>query len=876
MLQIYCPVCNGLLKLNENQKEAVCQNCGRVVPVPWGYTEAESGFLFAAEAMERRDYEGAYAAYSDIITAHPDLAEAYFKRAIASYEIEHQKLSDGSYRLVCHQAEKTDFLENEDVKKALTLSGGAQKADYERQAAEIHALQQQVAAYAKAHPPVDVWLEVSGDSLLSLDKAVQIRQLLNVSGFSVFCPALDLLEDQGGEWESALYRAASTAKLMILAAAEPSAFTEEVNFDAQRFLYRKEKAIRAAKGQIPSLFVVFSGIDEYEDIPDSYFDGIDRRIDMSQPSFASELKEAAIEAMSDYQGALREQAGTHESFSYANVLLKARQTLESGRFADAAAQYEEILLKSPTESQAYWGQLLCQYSCRTEQELIQAGKDITLENNYRNALAFASERERQTYQDVAAKGKEMAAVYAEQERERLRKLEEQEEERRRKSVEVGRAEKKKQKDEQKAGLKRKARIRIFAAAVVILAVGGFMGYKAWTKSPAGIRAATYKKASSAFNRNEYEEAYELFHELGDYKDSEANAEVCRLRVLQNEYYKGLDMLDDWQTRPQGIQKILNARGYINEADQRAEEFKEEIRQYYEEGNLYEAWRIAQVFEQESDLYVKIWREVFGRGILVGSQMGTVLALDEYGNVLQGGSGPFFGLEEEKAISVAISDSGLSAGIVRRDGTAHLVGEASGWLDVSGWSNLVSLKLSDDLAAGLGADGSLYVTGQGKVASHVIQVDVDGSYLIAVREDGSLYCTNPNVQIPGEWSDIAYAILVRDGIVAVQTDGTLLQSGCSYPIADTGVAVVYHGSGRVGALTIEGDMSCSEGDSKEDAGHFAAFSKVPNQGVNLYTDSYGDVNAMIYGVDDEDVAMRNSIRDMEGVNMPSPYAEESEE
>ena len=236
MLRIYCPICNGLLRLEDGQKEAVCINCGTRVAVPQGYTEAESSYLFAAEAMQRRDFEGAYQAYTEILAAHPEQAEAHFKRALALYEIEYQEIGEGRRRLVCHQAGKSNFLGNRDVKQALELSSGAQREFYEKQAEEIHELQKQVSAYAKAHPPVDVWLSVAGESLASLNRAVQIRQLLDAMGLSVFCPALDLTEEEGA-WEPALYRAASTASVMVIAASESAAFTDEVNFDAERFLY---------------------------------------------------------------------------------------------------------------------------------------------------------------------------------------------------------------------------------------------------------------------------------------------------------------------------------------------------------------------------------------------------------------------------------------------------------------------------------------------------------------------------------------------------------------------------------------------------------------------------------------------------------------
>ena len=204
MLRIYCPVCNGLLELGDGQREAVCKNCGKVVPVPQGYTELESGYLFAAEAVQRRDFAGAAQAYGDIVKAHPDRADAWFRRALAVYEVEYEKLEDGSYRLICHQAEKGDFLKHADVKKALSLAEGAQKEEYQAEAQRIHRLQEQVIAYAKSHPPVDVWLEVSGDSLASLNRAVQIRQLLESMNLSVFCQALEPELPQGEAQEIAL------------------------------------------------------------------------------------------------------------------------------------------------------------------------------------------------------------------------------------------------------------------------------------------------------------------------------------------------------------------------------------------------------------------------------------------------------------------------------------------------------------------------------------------------------------------------------------------------------------------------------------------------------------------------------------------------
>ena len=901
MLRIDCPVCNGLLELGDGQREAVCKNCGKVVTVPQGYTELESGYLFAAEAVQRRDFAGAAQAYGDIVKAHPDRADAWFRRAMAVYEVEYEKLEDGTYRLICHQAEKGDFLQYADVKKALSLAEDPQKEKYQAEAQRIHRLQEQVIAYAKSHPPVDVWLEVSGDSLVSLNRAVQIRQLLESMNLSVFCQALEPELPQGEAQEIALYRAYSTAKLMVLAASEPSAFTDEVNFNAERFLYRKEKAVRAAKGQIPSLVTAFENLDEYEDIPDSYFDGIDRRLNMALPSFAADLRTAVEDALADYRGALKEQAGTHGSFTYANLLLKARQTLEKRDFKAAAGEYEEILLKNPTESQAYWGLLLCERECPSEEALIESGREITEEGNYRSALAFASEREQQTYRDVAERVREMASVYAEQEKERQRLEAEQEEERRRKEEEVLKAEEQKRQMEEWRKRKRAMRIRAFLIAVPVIAVAGLIAYISYTKSPAGVAAKQYKEATTAFNHSQWQEAYDLYRDLEDYKDSAQMAEQCKAIMKQITYSNAVAALDDMRLRADAVSDIRGTTAYVAEAQGKLEDLEEEGVQYLEEGRLYEAWEtLRNMYSSDErgdkEAFLKAWRQAFNRGYLCGAP-NKLLAVNEDGDLLSYGMDESFGLEEGKVLSVSLSDSGASGGVVRRDGTAYLLGRARDFGGVDGWSNLVSIHVSDQIAAGLTADGGLYVTGRGQVASDVSVFDVCGGDVIAVRSDGSIYCTDASVEIPGDWSDIAYAILVPpaksreelsklpelmwtdeekilaakwrrgetgNGVLAVTSDGRLLESGVESGLGDTGVLAVYRGCGKIATVSIDADYF-----------YFAAIAATDEETVYVKSERGAHLTGEIYGTTDSDIGMRNAMKDMEDVGMPYPYETEEE-
>ena len=116
---------------------------------------------------------------------------------------------------------------------------------------------------------------------------------------------------------------------------------------------------------------------------------------------------------------------------------------------------------------------------------------------------------------------------------------------------------------------------------------------------------------------------------------------------------------------------------------------------------------------------------------------------------------------------------------------------------------------------------------------------------------------------------------------VTEDGTLLQSGSSYGLPDSGVGVVYHGCGRVGVLTLDGDMVCAGIDGDDDggtgvtgsAGYFAAFAASPSHTVNLFTDGYGSLKGQLYGNSAGDVAMRKAMQDFPDVDVPAPYAEE---
>ncbi len=880
MIRIYCPTCNGLVKLADNKKEAYCVNCGRKIRVPAGYSRLESSYLFAAEAMQRRDFAAAKAAYGEIAAANPDQAEAYFKRALADYEIEYQETADGNYRMVCHQAQKSDFLQSADVKRAISLASEEKKEEYLEQAKQVEALQKAVSAYAAGHPPVDVWLEAERGNLFSLDKTIQIRQLMENMSLSVFCPALDLEEDEADCWECALYRAASTAKAMVIVAVGADSFTDEVNFNVLRFLYLKEKAQREAKGRIPSLILAFDQLDEYEDIPDSWFDGLDERLYMGEESFAVSLRETLSGLRDAYGTTLHGQESGREDFSYTNRLLKARQTLESGDIENAKRQYSDILLRNPMESQAFWGLLLCSRGCASEQDLIESGEDITGENNYRNALAFANERQQQTYREVAAKIREMAGVYEAQAEEAKRQAAIQEEERKKKAREVKEEQQKKYKKEMRSRNRGTRTVRTIIIAIVVVAVVGFaasrIGNMIWMHSDAKAyqdAMAYYTAAEEKSNYSYAYTAYESFGELEDYKDSASMA----AQALDLYYHLWTASLQETaQTiskRPSAIISLKECAQYVDEAQDILNELYEEGVALLEEGDYYSAFMTLKSFGRSDENFIKAWRHVFSMGMMAGGGDGKILGITSGGSLTYTEPLTYHSLGTDSVISVAISDSGNSWGCVRSDGTACLAGDVADVADVSAWENLICLKIDGTYVAALTADGLLYSASGGLLASDIIQFDMDGAYVAALRSDGTIFCNNPSVVFPAGWNDYSYVYvtILNDTVYAVTEEGYVCKTSNDLLMEYTDVVVIYHGQGKLGLICSDGTCYFGNGEDMESDGkhygYFASFVSYQGITMRLYTTSDGSVEAMNDDFGEDAGTLKKWIRSMDDIGCP---------
>ncbi len=738
MAKIYCPQCNGQLQLQPGQRIAVCQNCRHEVVVPRGYTELESSFNYAAEARLRRDFNSAVQAYAEILKSHPRSAAAYWGRALSRYGVEYQPIDSNQYRLVCHQATNKTFAEDADVIQALELAEGEERIRYLVETDRITELQKDVARHAAVTAPYDVMIEANAASLEAMDLAEQIRRALNASGLRALCPALEMQNVPRQEWEPMLYHGFSTATVMVYVAVGPEDFSADMVFDAERYLTIKAQAQREAASQVPRLILAFSGLNEYEDIPDSLFDGADERMNMSASDAVSALCDLVGNTGVDYQNVLRKEAAGNNNYEYTNLLSQAKLNLEAGDFDNAMQKYNSILDFNPTESQAYWGLLLAEFGCRNEEELIQKGQPLLENSNYKSALAFANERERQTYQQAATKTDEMAEVYRHRKEEQRRRQQQENEERAAAEHELETARQRKAEQEQRAKQKGKMILAIFAVIVVIVGIGVGLAYRNYAKTT-GVLEERYQEAISLYNQKNYYKAASAFANLEDYRDSVNMHEQAISMGRTQEFY---ELKGKWrragESLSETVKEMKSILNYVPEAQQVLDDWLADGWEEFEQGNYMEAYRILACFGEEIPNLQEWCRELqnaclvsvaaYDRLAIIDKETGKVASVNCYD----------LSFEDGEARSVSLSPDGISAVVVRADGTAYVTGFREDEADVSKWSNMVSAKMSDDIAAGLTVDGVLYSSSKGRLAEDIVSYAVYGKDVLGVRSDGTIY------------------------------------------------------------------------------------------------------------------------------------------
>ena len=292
-----------------------------------------------------------------------------------------------------------------------------------------------------------------------------------------------------------------------------------------------------------------------------------------------------------------------------------------------------------------------------------------------------------------------------------------------------------------------------------------------------ILEAKYAYAKQLYVDENFENAVEIFVELGNYKDSEQYLQRAKL-LMSSSNSHAVDN-DNLQTE----QSKLYSLAY----------------QYYENGQYFQALDCFKALngyknslEMMKNCIISV-REESAHTISAGIRL--VLAIKNDGTIISAGDSNYFDFTQWKDV-VSISNLGSIAVGLKNDGTVVSTGSYS--IDISDWADIVSISAGERYVIGLKSDGTvvgaghdlgdgqLQVSGWSNIVAiatgwrHTVGLDSDGCiHITGYRSSNQLAEINKN---QSEWSDIIAVAAGGGGsvgtghTVGLRADGTVVAVG----------------------------------------------------------------------------------------------------
>lgn len=270
----------------------------------------------------------------------------------------------------------------------------------------------------------------------------------------------------------------------------------------------------------------------------------------------------------------------------------------------------------------------------------------------------------------------------------------------------------------------------------------------------------YESAMQLFKREDYKRAYEIFSDLGDFQDSQSFIQECNVKLLR---------LQQATTISAGIR---SSAGVVRNG------------KVYFAGDDYYSWK------SELDS----WNDI----VSISVKGDFLVGLKDDGTVVTAGKIPEYYVETKTWSDVIAISTGQQHIIgLRSDGTLVVQGNnGDGQANIDDWHDIVAISTGWRHTVGLDSNGEIYITGLGSnrqleyIEEHkaewanIADIDAGGGssgdigtipYTVALRKDGTVISTLTGeiAEEISEWDDII-AISAGDfHIVGLRADGTVV-------------------------------------------------------------------------------------------------------
>ncbi|MCR5012224.1 MAG: toll/interleukin-1 receptor domain-containing protein [Lachnospiraceae bacterium] len=516
-----CKRCGGTIEIEKGKSVGICDSCGRPQNVPREQSDEITKMYNQADRLRRveKDYDAAKKVYEEILNNDPDEPEANWGVVLCQYGIQYAN-DPLTEQLVptLNRMQNVSVFDNPFFKKAIENSGDPE--NYQKDAQIIENIlkgYQQVAATEK---PYDVFISykdrIDGTDQKTEDYEVakKIYEVLVDKGLRVFFSDRSLKGKAVGDYEPYIYSALESACFMLVVGSKTEYFNAEwVRNEWSRYMQRiREGANKrivpvyhdCSISEIPIELTAKNQAYDYNDIGamSGLFGIIERDCER-----AKQISTGSVVA-------------TATSANSANDSLKQRIfiALNSGDWNAAVGLTNKLFESEPTYAEGYLALIMAERNCCDRRDLGKGISPLKNSKHYRNLMQFADDAltmEIQKYEtEISAN---------------IKKFQEE-------------------KDAQKKKALRTRLIIALAAAGVflVLILTGTVyfkfirpaqkvkeakeliaagqtdeGYAILEKLGKGdmIIASKYDIAKDALENENYNTAYALFSEIGDYKDA---------------------------------------------------------------------------------------------------------------------------------------------------------------------------------------------------------------------------------------------------------------------------------------------------------------------------------------------------------------------
>lgn len=544
-----CKMCGGSLEVEKGQTICECEYCGTKQTVSATDDEGTTNLYNRANNLRIKcEFDKAQEIYEKIVAKSPNESEAYWGIVLCKYGIEYVE-DPNTYKRVptCHRTQLESVLTDVDYLSAIENADSNQRLIYEQEAKEIDKLQKDILSIVHNEKPFDVFIcyketDENGkrtvDSVLANDIYYQLTQ----EGLKVFYAAITLENKLGQEYEPYIFSALNSAKVMLVVGTKPENFNAVwVKNEWSRYL--KLMSNDRSKTLIPC----FRDMDAY-DLPDE-FSHLQAQ-DMSKIGFINDIVRGIKKLVAP---AKKEPTNTvvveSNNTDIAPLLKRAFIFLEDGNWKDADEYCERVLDIDPENAQAYLGKLMAELKVHKQDDLAKLETSFDENDNYIKAARYADEKLRDklnSYSDVIRYNAEEArkeSIYLNAIKfynsDSVAKVKKSVDEFNKivnyKDVDdriILSKEKIKQlnsiaNEKQIAYLKKRKRKFIIVLSIVAVIVVGIILAFVITNV---IKSNNYNSAIQMLESGQYQEAYDLFCELGDYKDSEKQMDNAKIET----------------------------------------------------------------------------------------------------------------------------------------------------------------------------------------------------------------------------------------------------------------------------------------------------------------------------------------------------------